>query len=230
MKLEACIESLAEAMTAAKFKLDRAELCSALELGGLTPSFALTKACAEHIEIHAMVRPRGGSFVYTQEEVDLMMNEIEALANAGVVGVVFGCLTETNTIDLEANQQLLKKTKSLGLVATFHRAFDFLFDMKPGVGQLIEMGFDRVLTSGGQANAANGLNQIMQLITQASGRIEIMAGSGINAQNIKAIKASGVDAAHFSIRKKQVGISRLNMGEHYLVSPKKIESILKALT
>ena len=107
-------------------------------------------------------------------------------------------------MDVESSLPLLEKAKSLGLTVTFHRAFDFLFDMQMGLDQLLAMGFNRLLTSGGQINAYNGLNQIMALITQANGRIEIMAGSGVNAENIKTIKAAGVDAAHFSIRKKRI--------------------------
>jgi copper homeostasis protein len=95
---------------------------------------------------------------------------------------------------------------------------------------IIDLGFQRILTSGGQATAINGLNQIMKLITKANGRIEIMAGSGVNASNIKTIKASGVDAAHFSIRKKQNRIVSLNMGAQYEVDEEKMLNIIKTLT
>ena len=225
MKLEACIETFEEAKAAAEHKLNRVELCAALDLGGLTPSAALIEASSKIIETHVMIRPRAGNFVYSPEELELMKLDIEMASKLGATGVVFGCLTETKEVDVESSLRLLEKAKSLGLTVTFHRAFDFLFDMQMGLDQLLAMGFNRLLTSGGQINAYNGLNQIMQLITQSKGQIEIMAGSGVNADNIKTIKAAGADAAHFSIRKKQIGMASLNMGEQYAVDEEKIVSI-----
>jgi copper homeostasis protein len=230
MKLEACIETFEEARIAAKHKIDRVELCSALDLGGLTPSAALIKNISEQIETHVMIRPRAGGFVYTKSELLVMDKDIQIAKKLGATGVVFGCLTDTKEIDVESNSMLFEKVRSLGLVSTFHRAFDFLFDLDSGITQLIDMGFDRVLTSGGQLKAYSGLNQIMKLITLANGKIEIMAGSGVNADNIKTIKAAGVDAAHFSIRKKQVGMASLNMGEQYEIDEEKILTIMSLLS
>ena len=230
MKLEACIETLEEAQIAAKHKIDRVELCSALDLGGLTPSAGLIKSVSEHIETQVMIRPRAGDFVYTESELLIMEGDIQIAKDFGATGVVFGCLTETKEIDVESNSRLLEKAKSLELISTFHRAFDFLFDMGSGINQLLDMRFDRVLTSGGQQKAYTGLNQIMQLITLANGRIEIMTGSGVNADNIKTFKAAGVDAAHFSIRKKQVGMASLNMGEKYEVDEEKVLTIMRSLS
>lgn len=230
MKLEACIETFEEARIAAKHKIDRVELCSALDLGGLTPSAALIKNISEQIETHVMIRPRAGDFVYTKSELLVMDKDIQIAKKLGATGVVFGCLTDTKEIDVESNSMLFEKARSLGLVSTFHRAFDFLFDLGSGITQLIDMGFDRVLTSGGQLKAYSGLNQIMKLITLANGKIEIMAGSGVNADNIKTIKAAGVDAAHFSIRKKQVGMASLNMGEQYEIDEEKILTIMSLLS
>ena len=229
MKREACIESVNEARAVARFNLDRAELCAALDLGGLTPPSSLIKACSDLVETHVMIRPRAGDFVYDKAELDLMKADIRNAAECGAAGVVFGCLTGGNAIDVEANKELVDIAKTNRLQCTFHRAFDFVFDMTTGLNQLIALGVDRVLTSGGQATAINGLNQIMQLITLADGRIEIMAGSGVNATNITTIRAAGVDAAHFSIRKKQNRMVSLNMGAQYAVDEDKITSILKTL-
>lgn len=230
MKLEACIETVEEARIASKHKVDRVELCSALDLGGLTPSAALIKSVSEQIETHVIIRPRAGDFVYTKSELLVMEQDIQIAKELGATGVVFGCLTETKKIDVESNSRLLEKTKSLELVSTFHRAFDFLFDMDSGITQLVDLRFDRVLTSGGQLTAYTGLNQIMQLITLANSKIEIMAGSGVNADSIKTIMAAGVDAAHFSIRKKQVGMTSLNMGEQYEVDEEKVLTIMSLLS
>lgn len=229
MKLEACIETIQEAKAAANHGLNRVEICAALDLGGLTPPSSLIQACAPIVDTHVMIRPRGGDFVYTRDEIKLMKTDIQVAAEFGAAGVVFGCLTGTNALDIAANKKLLEVAKKEGLTTTFHRAFDFVFDMPEALDQLIELGFKRVLTSGGQTSAVNGLNQIMKRITQAEGRIEIMAGSGVNAANIKTIKAAGVDAAHFSIRKKQNRMVSLNMGAQYEVDEEKILNIRKAL-
>jgi copper homeostasis protein len=230
MKLEACIETLAEAKLAAKHGIDRVELCSALDLGGLTPSAALIKASAKIIETHVLIRPRAGDFVYTTEEIEWMNAEIVLAAKYGASGVVFGCLNHFNQVDVDNNKRLVNTAKKAGLQCTFHRAFDFIFEMDTVLELIIDLGFQRILTSGGQATAKNGLNQIMKLITKANGRIEIMAGSGVNASNIKTIQAAGVDAAHFSIRKKQNRIVSLNMGAQYEVDEEKMLNIIKTLT
>ena len=229
MKLEACIETIAEARIAAKSNLDRAELCTALDLGGLTPSIALTKACSEYLEIHAMVRPRQGNFNYSPVEVNLMQQEIRALLQAGATGVVFGCLTPEHEIDLESTKSLISKAKALELCTTFHRAFDFIPNKPEALETLIELGFNRILTSGGMATAEEGAEEIKTLVKQASGRIEIMAGSGVNSQNIPLFNSIGVDAVHFSIRKRGQDQMGLGMGVSYDIDPNKIESILTAI-
>ena len=229
MKLEACIETLAEVKAAVNHGLNRVELCSALDLGGLTPSAALIQESAKIIETHVMIRPRAGDFVYEDEEIKLMQADIQRAQHFGATGVVFGCLNDFNQVDEDKNKRLVNTAKKAGLQCTFHRAFDFVFDMDEALELIVDLGFQRILTSGGQATAINGLNQIMKLITQANGRIEIMAGSGINAENIKTIEAAGVDAAHFSIRKKQNRMASLNMGTQYEVDEKKILNIKNAL-
>ena len=229
MKLEACIETIAEARIAAKANLDRAELCTALDIGGLTPTMALTKACSEYLEIHSMIRPRQGNFNYTVVEVNLMLQELRAQCQAGATGVVFGCLTPNFEIDIETTSTLMAKAKSLEMCTTFHRAFDFVPDKSAALETLIELGFNRLLTSGGAPTAKEGLAVIKQLVKQANGRIEIMAGSGINSQNIKLFKTLGVDAAHFSIRKKLLENTNLNMGEQYEVDEEKLVAIKDVL-
>jgi copper homeostasis protein len=229
MKREACIETLAEAKVAAKHGIDRVELCSALDLGGLTPSAALMQESVKIIETHVMIRPRAGYFVYQDEELKLMQADIQQAANYGATGVVFGCLTDVNTIDEAACRHLLEAARANNLQVTFHRAFDFVFDMQPALEKLIALGFDRLLTSGGQATAIAGLTTIKKLVTQANGRIQIMAGSGVNSGNAHLFQSAGVDALHFSIRKKRNSIGSLSMGANYDVDEEKVMVILKTL-
>ena len=229
MKLEACIETLAEAKLAAKCGLNRVELCSALDLDGLTPSAALIKHASAVIETHVMIRPRAGDFVYSPDEINLMQEDIRKAAELGAAGVVFGCLTVLNEVDENANRQLLKTAKAAGLQCTFHRAFDFVFEMERALEKITDLGFNRVLTSGGQATAVAGLTTIKKLVAQADGRIQIMAGSGVNAGNTHLFSEIGADAIHFSIRKKRNSIGSLSMGANYDVDEEKIAAILKAV-
>jgi len=229
MKLEACIETLAEAKLAAKHNLNRVELCSALDLGGLTPSAALIRACAEVIETHVMIRPRAGNFVFSTLEMALMMEEIAVARDFGATGVVFGCLTIENKIDFALSQHLVLAAHKNSLQCTFHRAFDFLEDQKTGLEQLIKLDFDRLLTSGGADTAQKGVENLARLVKDSNGRIEIMAGSGVNASNILELQHLGIDAAHFSIRKKTGEKVPLGMGEHYEPDEEKIIKILNVL-
>jgi len=230
MKLEACIETLAEAKLAAAHNLNRVELCTALDIGGLTPTAALISACAEIIDVHAMIRPRGGDFVYTAEEENLMLAEVRNAKKAGATGVVFGCLLPSGEIDFALTQRLVLEAKKVGLQTTFHRAFDFVTDKQKALEELIDLGFYRVLTSGGKPTAIEGLEEIARLVRTANGRIEIMAGSGVNASNAEALKTSGVDALHFSIRKPTGSVLPLAMGVNYAPDAEKILGILKSLS
>jgi copper homeostasis protein len=230
MHLEACIETLAEAKLAAKHNLNRVELCAALDLGGLTPTTALIRACAEVLEVHAMIRPRGGDFCYTPDELTLMVSEIEDAKNEGATGVVFGCLTAENLLDVEATKILTQKAKQLGLQSTFHRAIDFVPDQELVLEKLIALGINRVLTSGGKTTAAEGIEGITKLVRAANKRIEIMAGSGVSAQLVPALTAARVDAIHFTLRKKTGAKPLIGMGENYGVDEEKILGILKSLS
>lgn len=229
MKLEACIETSDEAAVAARFKLDRVELCQALDLGGLTPSCALVAACAKQIEVHAMLRPRPGNFVYSESEIEVMVSEMESLKNAGATGVVFGCLNRDGDLDIPANSILVITALDLGLEPTFHRAFDNISDKPKAIGNLIKLGFKRILTSGGGAKAVDNIDTLAGLKILARDSIEIMAGSGVNASNAKQLSKTGVDALHFSIRKTNGDPEIAGMGTHCIPNMAKIEAIRKAL-
>jgi copper homeostasis protein len=229
MELEACIETIEEAKAASLAKFNRVELCSALDLGGLTPSSGLIQECAQHIETHVMIRPRAGDFVYSDEELTIMMQDICQAKHNGAAGVVFGCLDHTNSIDAAACKALVNIANEISLDCTFHRAIDFVSEPLSTLAQLIELGFNRVLTYGGKATAPEGMGEIKKFVEIAQSNIEIMAGSGINASNIKLIESLGVHASHFSIHQKKDESHSYGMGRRPLVDNDKIRSIQSAL-
>jgi copper homeostasis protein len=230
MQLELVAESFEEAELAANYAFQRVELCSALTVGGLTPSAGMIKQCAKYaqVEIHVLIRPRPGHFVYTETEVAVMLRDIREAAKLGARGVVIGALTTGGIIDREACERMHRQATNLGLETTFHRAFDFVNEAESSLEQLITMGFDRLLTSGQKPTAIEGIDTIRQLVKHAKGRIQIMAGSGVNEHNCKALSQTGVSALHFSARKTGAA-SALNMGEVFEPDKEKIERILRNL-
>jgi copper homeostasis protein len=228
MEIEVCVERLATAIAADQLGADRIELCSALEVGGLTPSYGIIQSCVENcrLEVYVMIRPHGGNFVYDEIALNVMLKDIEAVKAAGAHGVVFGCLTNENEIDYTANRILMDRAKSLDLGTTFHRAFDFCTDVKKSLDRLIEMGFDRLLTSGQKEKAIEGVDLIEQMVKQAKGQIQIMAGSGINTNNASIIASRGIPALHFTARKQLDEVIDLNMGSNYIEDKNKITQIV----
>ncbi len=227
MNFELCTDSLNGALAADKFGFKRIELCSALSIGGLTPSVGLIEACVKQssVEVHVMIRHKEGGFNYTSDDIAIMKADIKAAATAGAHGVVFGNLTDDNLI-ADANKELLLLAKSLDMQVTFHRAFDFVSDYKIAIKQLIEMDFDRLLTSGLQPKAEQGLEVIKDLQTNYGNKIEIMAGSGVNSSNAIKISNSGVSNLHFTAHKPQGDTLALSMGELMIVDEEKINSII----
>lgn len=230
MKLELCIDSLEQARAALDYPIDRLELCAALELGGLTPSYGLMHSCSRipNIQTHVMIRHTAGPFVYGSADFDIMVKDVEQAIEAGVHGIVFGCLDAHSDVELEQCRHLVQLAKSHDLEATFHRAFDFVRDPEYALWSLIDLGFDRVLTSGQKATAEEGMALIQNMVEMADGRIEIMAGSGVNADNAPELKKSGVAALHFSAR-RAVSKTELNMGQVYEADRPKIENIVSSL-
>lgn len=228
MKFEVCIDSLEGALAADKFGADRVELCSALYEGGLTPGIGLVKQVVERSDqpVFVMIRPEAGGFTYSESMIEVMKTEIMEMANAGVKGVVFGVLKSNMEIDLEYNSELNQIAKQYNLKTVFHRAFDLCPDPFKGMEQIIHLGFDRLLTSGQQPKAIDGIDLINELLRQNAGRIEIMAGSGVNASNAKKFIDVGVDAIHFT-GTKVVEEAQFGMGIKYVVDENKIREIMK---
>jgi len=228
--LELCAENYRAVKLAEKFGIKRIELCSALSVGGLTPGTGLVRQCADRgkVEIHTMIRHREGNFQYSRTEVGIMQKEVLAMKRAGATGVVFGCLDRHAQIDHRACEQLVNTARDLELEITFHRAFDFCRQAFDAIDVLIETGFDRVLTSGQQNTALEGIELIRKLVSYASGRIQIMAGSGINPHNAKLLAATGVNALHFTAHKPS-GPTLDGMGETRRADTEKIRGIVEAL-
>ncbi|MFK8103568.1 MAG: copper homeostasis protein CutC [Saprospiraceae bacterium] len=227
-EFEVCIDSLEGALAADKFGADRVELCSALYEGGLTPSHGLIKACVEQSQqdIFVMIRPEAGGFCYTTPMVEVMKTDIVAAAELGAKGVVFGILHADQQIDFSVTRVLVELAHHHQLQAVFHRAFDFCPDPEMALSRLIELGVDRLLTSGQAPKAIQGSEMIRQLVAQSQGRIEIMAGSGVMPENAKILIDTGVAAIHFTAGKIEEEL-QLGMGVKYVVDEQKIERIMQ---
>ena len=196
--LEACVETLEEAVAAERRGANRIELCSALDQDGLTPTPEITMRCLEHlsIPIMAMVRPRGGDFVYSENEIRQMETNIEFFKLAGVSGVVFGLLTKDGEIDLENTRRLAKL--AFPLEVTFHKAIDDTTDILKSFHQLNAIdGINRVLTSGGKDTAWNGLSIIKAMNELPERRIQIIAAGKIVPENrVQIAEFTGVMELH----------------------------------
>ena len=201
--LEIAIQDEAGAVAALGGGATRVELCTALRLGGLTPSQGTVEAVLERGEgqrnfVHALVRSRGGGYVYSSDEVATMAREIRHLKAAGVHGVVVGALTLNGDIDLEALKRWVASAD--GLEVTFHRALDACSDSLGQLMLLEGVGVGRVLTSGAAVRSIDGLRVLSSMVREGPTGVQIMAGGGIRTQDIAALVEVGVDAIHLSAR------------------------------
>jgi copper homeostasis protein len=195
--IEACVDSVASALAAERGGARRLELCDNLFDGGTTPSAGMLSAvkAAVRIPVFVIVRPRGGGFVYTEEEVAVMRLDIEAARMLGADGVVIGALTRDAAVDSERLRVLAAAAK--GLSITFHRAFDLAKDQRAALDTLIACGVTRVLTSGGAPTAREGADAIASLVRQAGDRMVVMAGGGLREENVQdVVRRSGVREVH----------------------------------
>jgi len=202
MLLEICASSLQSAINAQKGGAQRIELCCNLEQGGLTPSPATIQMAREKltIDIFVLIRPRIGGFTYSELEIEQMRANIAFCKKAGVNGVVFGVLNDENELDVAKNKHLLASAK--GLQTTFHRAFDCLKNPIEGLAEVIDLGFDRVLTSGLAPTAIEGQELLKRLIEITKTDIGILPGSGLNINNIAAfVKNTKAREVHASAKK-----------------------------
>lgn len=200
--IEICANSAWSCVEAEAGGASRVELCAGIPEGGTTPSYGEIKtaqALTSQIDINVIIRPRGGDFLYTETEVQSMLLDIELCKQLGVHGVVFGCLTQEGDIDVPLMRRLIEAAKPLSV--TCHRAFDVCRDPFAALEQLIELGCDRILTSGQQSTAEKGIPLLKQLVEKAGDRIIIMPGCGVRENNIARIEAeTGAKEFHTSAR------------------------------
>ena len=189
--LEICVDSLASARAAIRGGADRLELCSALAVGGLTPSAALLRQIrqASSIPVRCLMRPRGGDFLYTNEEIAQMAMEMDSLRAAGADGFVIGCLTPEGNLDTQAMRPLLEAAQGLGL--TLHRCIDVSRDPLQTYRDAAALGIDTILTSGAAPNCKAGFQTIAQLLTlrDETNGPEVLIGAGVNANVIDYFRA-----------------------------------------
>jgi copper homeostasis protein len=186
---EACVDSVASAVAAQQGDADRVELCADLIEGGITPGAGTIQLVRSRLTIplHLLIRPRGGDFCYTEDEFEVMQLDIEQARTLGADGVVFGLLHPDGSIDRERTALLVEHARPLNV--TFHRAFDMARNPHQSLDLLIDLGIDRLLTSGQEATALEGADLIAALVQQAQNRIAIMAGGGISAENAAEVVA-----------------------------------------
>ena len=199
--LEVCAGDIESVRAAAEGGAARVELCSALGEGGVTPSIGFIRQALKvtGVKVHVLIRPRGGDFLYTDEEVDCMVDDIIAAREAGVHGVVIGALDADGNVDTKACRRMVEAAG--GINVTFHRAFDLCRDRKTALEEIIALGCNRVLTSGQASSAKEGAAVLAELVTQAHNRITILAGAGVGPNNAAGIiAASGTNEVHASAR------------------------------
>ena len=193
---EACVESFEKALEAQNNGANRIELCENLAVGGTTPSYGTVKICLEklNIPIFPMIRARGGNFIYSKEEVEIMKEDIKIFKELGVKGVVLGCLTFDNKIDLELTKELVDIAYPMEV--TFHKAIDEINNPLDYINDLVNIGIKRILTSGGKATAFEGKDLINEMIKKSNGRIKIVVAGKVTKENLNEL-SNLISAAEF---------------------------------
>ncbi len=246
-KFEICANSVESCLAAQEGGADRVELCAGIPEGGTTPSYGeikLARKLLTKTKLHVIIRPRGGDFLYTPLELERMEEDIRICRELGVDGVVFGCLTEEGEIDREANRRLVELARPMSV--TFHRAFDRTADPMKALEDIISLGCNRILTSGQQPKAIDGINLLAQLEKKLKEYplppIQLLAGSGVNEENIRQIfDATGIHEYHFSARVNVVskmkhynhevymGAKRADESNSLVTSAEKVRNTIKQL-
>lgn len=221
MQIEICTSSVEGACIAQAAGACRIELCCGLCQGGLTPSAALISSAVQNvaIKVYVLIRPRGGDFLYSDAEFEIMKSDIHYCGQNGCGGVVIGMLRPNGTVDMERCQALVHIAHRYGMGVTFHRAFDRSCNLFTAAQDIIALGCERILTSGGYNTALEGAEVIRELMQQVRNKIIIMPGSGITAQNAGTlIKMTGLKELHGTFRtlcdsKMQYKNTKLNYQE-----------------
>lgn len=239
LSVEVCANSVQSAINGQKGGAVRVELCDNLEEGGTTPALSQIELTRENlsIQVNVIIRPRGGDFLYNDLEFEMMKRDIHHCGRSKCDGVVFGILNPDGSIDKKRNKELVDLAHQYGMSTTFHRAFDRCIDLFKSLEDIIELGCDRILTSGGMKTAPEGNEILKKLIQQASNRIIIMPGGGITENNIADLaKTTGLKEFHGSFRSRYMGNMEYtstvfdNINEEYsilLSDPEKVKAAIK---
>lgn len=222
--LEICTNSVESCVEAQRGGASRVELCAGMPEGGTTPSYGTILLARQQISIalNVIIRPRGGDFLYNEQEMQIMLHDIRMAKQCGADGVVIGCLTPDGEVDMEQCRRLINEATPLSV--TFHRAFDMCCNPQKALEDIVALGCHRILTSGQQNKAEEGIPLLRELVQQAAGRIIIMPGSGVNPQNIARIaRETGATEFHLSARTgvssaMQFRQSNLSMGGTVTIS------------
>jgi copper homeostasis protein len=190
IRLEVCVDNVHGLAAALAGGADRIELCSALDIGGLTPSAGLLRTASSSLApVVAMIRPRGGDFCFDEAETRLMLDDIDAVAAAGLQGVVLGASMADGRLDPYTLERLVRRATGHGLRCTLHRAIDLCPDLAEATSLAVDLGFERILSSGGAHSAPEGLAGLQRCFDAAAGRIAIMPGAGIHPDHVDLLRA-----------------------------------------
>ena len=214
MKVEVCCADIESVKAAKEAKADRIELCSALEVGGVTPSLGLIEQAVEIFGegVYVLIRERAGNFVYTRSELEVMQKDIRSAVKAGASGIVIGALTDAGEVDRESLRFLMEAAQDVPV--TFHRAFDETSDPSKALEEIISAGCARILTSGQRPSAEEGIPLLKELNCQAGGRIIILPGSGVNYRNAaKILSETGCSEIHASAKENYRDTSKSSAAE-----------------
>ncbi len=219
--LEVCVDTVSAAVAAFAAGADRIELCSALDVGGVTPCQSLIQSVRRRITcpVVVLIRPRAGDFRYDSAELELSLESIRIALGCGADGVVVGALDDSDSLDLRYLAAMRQASQGFPLV--MHRAFDFVTQPQAALEQLIELGFDRILTSGGPSgHVMNHLESLAELVHQANGRIEVMPGGGVNADNaLQVLQACQCRQLHGSFRTALEVFGSSSLGTNRSIDP-----------
>ena len=223
-EIEICAGNIESVLAADNGGADRVELCENLSEGGTTPSYGSMVLSKEKcsLDVFVIIRPRGGDFVYTQIEFEVMLKDVQSALEIGVDGIVLGCLKPDGTVDLEKCSRLMEVAK--GLPVTFHRAFDVTPNPFEALETIRSLGVNRILTSGQKNKAEDGMELIKKLQENAGTKLRIMPGSGINESNIQHIALStGVNSFHASLRED------MSENKYKVTRAKRVKALIKKM-
>jgi copper homeostasis protein len=218
--LEICANSATSALAAQKGGATRVELCENLHEGGCTPSYGQIQVARRllNIPLYVLLRPRSGDFVFNDIEFEVMMADLLFCIETRCDGIVIGILNTDSTVNVERCSKMVKLARQYGLGVTFHRAFDLCRDMDQALEDIIALGCDNILTSGGKTTAIEGAVKLASLVRSAAGRINIMAGGGVSEYNVADLmKYTGVQHMHTSAR-KQIKSKMLYQNSHVVMA------------